>query len=110
MVLGLAIFPQQSAHAAPTDQQLIQAAEAKVANWLESSGIFAAQVRFALSRGHQLTNAKGSDGALGAKADYFHFHPIFVTSKGKRQGTFLGVLGHAHENGMEVEIGADPRR
>ena len=97
MVLGLAVFPQQSVHAAATDQQLIQAAEDKVAKWLESSGVFAAQVRFALSKGHQLTNAKGSDGALGAKADYFHFHPIFVTSKGKRQGTFLGVLGHAHE-------------
>ena len=96
-VLGIAVSPQQSAHAAPTDQQIIQAAEAKVANWLESSGVFAAQVRFALSQGHQLTNAKGSNGALAAKADYFHFHPIFVTSKGKRQGTFLGVLGHAHE-------------
>ena len=97
MVLGLAVFPQQSAHAAPTDQQIIQAAEAKVANWLESSGVFAAQVRFALSQGHQLTYAKGSNGALAAKADYFHFHTIFVTSKCKRQGTFLGVLGHAHE-------------
>ena len=96
MLVGSAL-PQQSAYAAPTDQQLIQAAEQKVADWLESSGVFAAQVRFALSNGHQLTTAKGSDGALKANADYFHFHPVFVTSKGKRQGTFLGVLGHAHE-------------
>ena len=34
---------------------------------------------------------------MKANADYFHFHPVFVTSKGKRQGSFLGVLGHAHE-------------
>jgi hypothetical protein len=86
----------------PIDAETKARGEAVLHDWLQNSGAFQAQVKFARANGHQLTRARHPDGVMSARADYFHFHAVVILA-GERTGTILGAMAHAHEyDGMRV--------